>query len=542
MAGALARRSAIPSSRGHTPDMQTGSSRQWIIPAVALTSGAVSVFSWAPRGWWPLSLLTYGALYACLRSAPNALTAAATAAFYAGAQHLAGSSWIFGALHEKVGLGVFPSTAATAVFILYLCLFAAAPVFLWHRLVHERQLDPPAAGALLPGWALAAALILGEWGRSQAFNGFTSLSMGYAWIDSPLNGFIPIVGIYGVGFLAYAFAFVGTEALLRMRDCGWRTAGVAATFIGCWCALGWAACSMEWVENDGPEKRFRLIQFNIPQEQKFDPESIPQQISTLTELLVRQPAEIVVAPETAFPVFFHQLPAQAVERLRRAAADGGAHFMIGVAVLDADARGHNSVLHVAPDGRLAFIHKTFLMPFGEYSPRGFRWFTEHLPIPLKDLVAGAPGQPPFRVGDIGVGALICHEDLVGDLNRRWADRVGVLINPSNLAWFDGSLAVPQRIQIARARAAEIGRPMLRIANTGITAAIDHRGRVLQQLPPGVQAELAGVIQPTRGRTPFVLVGDWLAVAASLATLLAAFLARQKISRTPFLTMESRSVK
>lgn len=120
---------------------------------------------------------------------------------------------------------------------------------------------------------------------------------------------------------------------------------------------------------------------------------------------------------------------------------------------------------------------------------------------------------------IRVGTLICHEDLSQADARRWAGEVGLLINPGNLAWFEGTWALPQRLQVAQIRALEIGRPLLRTTNTGVTAHIDGKGRVVAQLPLDVGGVLSGVVQPTTGPTPFARFGNLLVFGMAVVLLL-----------------------
>ncbi|MDO8892968.1 MAG: apolipoprotein N-acyltransferase [Sulfurimicrobium sp.] len=164
----------------------------------------------------------------------------------------------------------------------------------------------------------------------------------------------------------------------------------------------------------------------------------------------------------------------------------------------------------------------------EYSPTGFSWFTGSLNIPLKDMSPGGRNQAPFALGIQRVGTLICHEDLTGQEVRRWLPSATLLLNPSNLAWFEGSLAIGQRLQIVRMRALESGRPILRVTNTGVTAQIDAQGRVLGRLPVSVEGVLSGTVQPQQGVTPYGRWGDWPAVLASaMCVLLAGNIQRRR---------------
>jgi apolipoprotein N-acyltransferase len=222
---------------------------------------------------------------------------------------------------------------------------------------------------------------------------------------------------------------------------------------------------------------YRLLQINEPQHRKFDAAHAQEQVQRTAELIERKRADLIVTPETAFPQFLNQLPQGVLARLRAFSLRTQSHLMLGIPTTAANSDGHNSVLHLAPPGpdkedSISQYHKMRLMPFGEYSPWGFGWFTRHLAIPLKDLSAGAQGQSPFRVGPQQAGILICDEDGLGDDARRWVGGEGaatILINPSNLA--------------------------------------DRQGTVVNRLPADTEGELSGEIQGSSGLTPYAKNGS-----------------------------------
>jgi apolipoprotein N-acyltransferase len=183
------------------------------------------------------------------------------------------------------------------------------------------------------------------------------------------------------------------------------------------------------------------------------------------------------------------------------------------------------MIHIAGDGdELTQYDKVELMPFGEYSPAGFGWFTAQMHIALKDLKPGLSGQRPFDVRGQRIGTLICHEDLSSRQARAWVGGepgATVLVNPSNLAWFADSIALPQRHQLIRMRAVESGRPLLRAANTGISSVIDHRGEVVASLAIGSSGAVAARVQGMQGLTPYVRWGDLPVLVIVLALVGAA---------------------
>ena len=194
-------------------------------------------------------------------------------------------------------------------------------------------------------------------------------------------------------------------------------------------------------------------------------------------------------------------------------------------------RGYtNSVAGLSSAGEYRY-DKYHLVPFGEFIPSGFRWFTAMMNIPLGDFARGVVDPPSFAVGAQRVAPNICYEDLFGEeLARRFADPATaptVLVNLSNIGWFGDTIATVQHLNISRMRALEFQRPMIRATNTGATAIVDHRGVVQAMLPPHTRGVLTGSVQGRDGITPFAWwaarAGLWpLALGALLVVLAAAW--------------------
>jgi apolipoprotein N-acyltransferase len=191
---------------------------------------------------------------------------------------------------------------------------------------------------------------------------------------------------------------------------------------------------------------------------------------------------------------------------------------------------YNSAIGVAPAGAgtaqlqppLQRYSKRHLVPFGEFIPPGFRWFVDLMRMPIGDQQRGAPYQGPMDLAGQRIAINICYEDLFGaEIIRAWdvPERAPtLLLNLSNLAWFNDSLALPQHLQISRLRALETGRPMLRATNTGATAVIDPRGAVIALAPFNRAVALDAQIRGYAGTTPYVRYGNRPTLAA-LAILL-----------------------
>jgi apolipoprotein N-acyltransferase len=361
------------------------------------------------------------------------------------------------------------------------------------------------------------------------FNGFDSLAAGYLFSAWPLRGWVPVLGVYGCSLLFYASsAMAGATWVAGRGSIRWSaTVGcISVVFV-----LGGGALlnTKEWVHPVGVPLSFRLIQGGVPQKIKFDANAQERQIVAYTEAITAAPADLIVTPETAFPIGLTEVNPVHLEKMRSFSAATGSNIFLGTPHGDAKGSVRNSVFHIVPGrSELPRYDKTRLMPFGEYAPAGFGWFTQRMSVALNDQTPGSSNQVPFVMrtqnAAVHIGVLICHEDLSYADARRWASTSSVLINPGNLAWFEGSLALPQRLQIARIRALETGRPLLRTTNTGVTAHLDAKGQVVSQLNSDAASDLSGSIQPTAGLTPFARFGNLLAVGLSGTLLLGAVVA------------------
>jgi apolipoprotein N-acyltransferase len=245
---------------------------------------------------------------------------------------------------------------------------------------------------------------------------------------------------------------------------------------------------------------------------------------------------LVVAPETAIPLLPDQLGDEAMRRFTRPFREGERGALIGLPLGSFEAGYTNSVAGLSKDAPRPFYRydKQHLVPFGEFIPPGFRWFTEMMNIPLGDFARGPAVPPSFPFAGQRIGPNICYEDLFGEeLARRFGDDATaptLLANLSNIGWFGDTIAIAQHLNISRLRSLELQRPMLRATNTGATAAIDHRGRVLAQLAPFTRGALQAEVEGREGLTPYArwasAFGLWpLAAVALLAAGLAAIGAR-----------------
>ncbi len=491
----------------------------------AAFAGAAHAVAFAPwnHGW--LQVLALAALFA-LADAMRSARRAALAAFAFGLGWFGvGVSWVYISMHVYGGMSAWLAALATLTFAALLALFPAAGLAVGARLVPPSPLR--ALVALPASWAAA------EWLRGVAFTGFPWLASGYAHTDTPLAGFAPIAGVYAVT-LAAALAAGALVALLRHRSRPAR-AGAIALLVAL-AAGGEALRRIEWTQASGDPIRVRLVQGNIPQNLKFGPEGLQRAHATYMRL-VRSAgrADLVVLPESVFPLPLAYLPDFVTRDLLDFTNSHAAALVFGVFVEDPPGRYFNSAIGFAPGADPQRYSKRHLVPFGEFIPFGFRWFVDLMAIPIGDQARGPQYQPPMALAGQRIAVNICYEDLFGaeiiDAWRVPGSAPTLLLNLSNLAWFDDSIALAQHLQISRLRALETGRPMLRATNTGATAIVDARGRVVAQLPFNTEGVLDGEVRGHVGTTPYVRAGDGPALAA-IGLLLLTALAGGRARRRP----------
>jgi apolipoprotein N-acyltransferase len=298
--------------------------------------------------------------------------------------------------------------------------------------------------------------------------------------------------------------------------------------VGLILATGDLLRDVRWVEPQGEPITVALLQGNIPQDMKWRPEKFSDSLRTYYRLAQENPAQLTVLPETALPAFFDQVPRGYLDELKKLAMRQQGDLLFGIALGDVESGGKryaNGAVSIGTSEQQQYS-KSHLVPFGEFVPPGFAWFLSMANIPMSDFTPGALKQAPLSIAGQKVAVNICYEDAFGEEIIRALPEATLLVNLSNVAWFGDSLAPAQHLQIARMRALESGRMMLRATNTGMTAIVGVDGYVQAALPSFTRGALVGEVRGYKGTTPYVRWGNWLVV--SLAALLVALFFRRKI--------------
>ena len=474
------------------------------VPAIA---GAACVLGFAPFYLWPVPIAALAVLFAAWERCTSPRRAALEGYAFGLGYFLVGVSWVYVSLHDFGSMPAALAGLATLLFCAYLAIFPALAGWLARRFAARN-----AASILLMS---AAAFTACEWLRGWLFTGFPWLAIGTSQVPgSPLAGYAPVAGGYGVTLVSCVTAGL-LAAAARRFEARWaraRVLGVMAVLL----LAGALLRFIDWGTPAGAPVRVALLQGNVAQELKWREEVRAKTLANYRRMIFEARARVVVLPETALPAFFDQLPEDYLQSIRDHARANGKDVLMGV--VEREFRGgdydyYNTLLRLT--GMRQAYRKRHLVPFGEYIPPGFRFVLAVLRIPLSDFASGGRGQAPIEAGGTSFGVAICYEDIFGDEAIEQLPRAQALVNVSNDAWFDESFAADQHLQSSQARALETSRWMVRATNTGVTAAIDEKGRVVARLAPFTSATLTADIVPRKGQTPYVLFGNLLALAATL---------------------------
>jgi apolipoprotein N-acyltransferase len=476
-------------------------------PWLVVVAGVLAVGAFAPFSVYPLVFLSLAILFNQWQvdSPRHALLHGALfgLGFFA-----TGVSWVYVSVHVYGQVPVVPSVLVAALLVLVLSVFPALCGYLCRRYL-------PVTGLGGPLLVLPAGWVLAEWVRGWIFTGFPWLDIGASQIDGPLAGYLPVIGEYGVTWLVALCAglLLALVAGRRRAAC----AGLLAVLLGSGYLLG----QVEWTSPRGDPLRVSLVQGNIAQEDKWAPEHLERTLLLYADLTsAAEDIDLVVWPETAIPAFYHQVEDNYIPFLEEKLAETGNSLLTGIPVLDRDSWNYyNSIITL--NGQRGFYNKQHLVAFGEYLP--LRWLIgdalDALAVPNADFTPGGGDQPLLEAAGYPVGTSICFEVAFARVVNDALPAAAFLVNVSNDGWFGRSLAPFQHLELARVRARETGRALLRATNTGISAIIDHDGSVQARSPQFEQTVVQGTILPRQGATPYVRFGDWPVLVIAVLALL-----------------------
>ncbi|WP_447555815.1 apolipoprotein N-acyltransferase [Vreelandella sp. EE22] len=461
----------------------------------ALVAGGFTTLTAAPFGLWWLGPVAVGLLFFGTRHLTPAQAALKGWAYGIGL-FATGASWVYVSIHDYGYTGVPLAVVLTALFVVVLALFYALMLWVYRRF----------AGAHLRFLSFAGIWVLGEVLRTYLFTGFPWLLLGSGFVDSPLASWAPLGGVY---LLSLLVALSGTLGVYVLRRRFWMALPLAAIW------LIPLALPALWTTPASQPSRVALLQGNLSQLIKWTPEGQRTAANIYSDLTreVADDVDLIIWPETAVPMFEYQAR-PVLERLQATLSPTTA-LMTGIVQLDEQNRYFNSVIGVG--NVTGSYQKEHLVPFGEYLPLEsvLRGAISFFDLPMSSFASGDSIQAPMQAGDIRIGNAICYEIIYPQLVASRALESDVIVTVSNDTWFGASIGPHQHLQMARLRALENGRFVLRATNNGITAIIDARGNLVDRIPQFETTTLTGEFYAMEGQTPFTRMGSlpiWLLAA------------------------------
>jgi apolipoprotein N-acyltransferase len=490
----------------------------WRLTA-AFAVGASLNLAFAPFALWPIGLLAPAALFALIRGLPPRRAGWTGGAFGAGLFAF-GTYWLYTCLHVFGLVPVWLTLVLQAALVCLMSAYSAALCYLANRF----WLKPGATRAWL---VLPVLWVLLEWLRGWVLSGFPWLSLGYAMIDSPLKGWAPLFGVYGVTWAAAAIAVALNVLVMPSVSAPRRLMALGAVVI--LFLIPALLGRYDWTAASGPSIPIAAVQGAVSQDQKWQAKNLDEtkkRYSRLTEQAWG--ARLIVWPEAALPV----LANSAQDYLRLLQEQGRAHhadFAIGLVNYNVETQRFYNGLLILSDSGGGWYYKRHLVPFGEYFPvPGFvRSWMRLMSLPYDDISPGSENQPRLSAAGQKLGLTICYEDAFGSQQLKTLRDATLLINVTNNAWYGDSTAPHQHLQIARMRALEAGRYLVRAANDGITAAIGPHGEIVARLPQFQEAVLRADVRPMTGLTPYARLGNYpVVIGAGLLLALAVWRRRR----------------
>jgi apolipoprotein N-acyltransferase len=424
-----------------------------------------------------------------------------------------GTYWIFISIHEYGDVDNYLATIITMGFVAILSLYPAFTGYLTKRFFPLEETHH-----LL--FALPAIWVFLEWVRSWLFTGFPWLFLGYSQTNSPLKGYAPLMSVYGVSLAVIFTSALILHACRKPKHIAITVAAIVTLWVG-----GGLLNLIAWTEPYGKPISVSLVQGNIPQSLKWDPDHIQlsfDRYSELTKPLWRK-GNLIVWPEAAIPVPLGQTH-DFINALDDQARKSGANIILGIPMKAPEGEGYyNGIITLGHD-RSVYL-KRRLVPFGEYVP--FQHYVarifDFMNVPMSNMIPGGMNQAPLTVGGVKILPSICFEITVPELMHTNDESIGVLLTITNDAWFGKSIAQAQHLQMAMMRALELKRPALFVSNDGITAIIGPDGNIQAEAPTHEPYVLNGMVQPRAGLTPWMLFSSFILLNVMITFL---YLARR----------------
>jgi apolipoprotein N-acyltransferase len=476
--------------------------------SAAFIAGALLPLAYAPFNQFWIAPLSFAALMLLWR-ASNPRAAFLSGLFFGFGSFLGGIHWVYVSIHDFGQAHPLFAALVTLALVAGMSLYVALTGWLAARFFVT---DGPRA------WlgVFPALWVLTEWWRGWFVSGFGWLAAGYSQTESWLMGYAAIGGVHLISWTVLLTA----GAIVTLYAGSMRARAAAVILVLTVWVGAFTAGRVSWTEPRDASLSVALVQGAVRQDQKWLPSQFLPTLDLYRDLTLQsQGSDLIVWPEAAIPALYGQV-ADYLAETRDLVRRQGSDLMLGILSSDSDRGAIQNTVVALDDPHKVYV-KRHLVPYGEYFPVPdfVRNWLRLANLPYSDAVPGAPGQPPLNFAGEAIAVTICYEDVFGAEQLHNLPDATLLVNVSNDAWFGESIAPHQHLQIARVRAAEAGRYLLRATNTGISAIITPRGTVAASSPSFEPHVLRGVVHGFTGSTPYSRWGNYAVVVSMLLLLL-----------------------
>ena len=469
-------------------------------------AGFSLVFAYAPFSQYYLAFFLPAITFYQLNNLAPKQAAKLTSLFAFG-WFVSGLSWVHVSIDQFGGLPLAASLALILVFCLYLAIFPALSAYLAAYFSAKKQLNL---------WLLPSFWLIGEYLRSVVLTGFPWLSLGYSQIDSPLANYAPVIGEVGVTALIIFINICLVKVVIAFKANNVKASGFPITFILVLFAFSYGLSKIHWIKPTGQVVKVALVQGNVEQAIKWAPE---QEWPTMLKYidLTRQhyDADIIIWPESAIPAIEPAVQ-EYLNMVNRSALLNESAIITGILNYNFESKEYfNSLITLGKkqaDDEQGYYYnhsnrysKNHLLPIGEFVPfqELLRPIAPLFNLPMSSFSRGEYVQQNLMANGLQLLPLLCFEiAFPHQLSANLTQQTDILLTVSNDAWFGNSHGPHQHMEIARMRALEFGRPLLRSTNNGITAVVDHRGDFIARLPQFEEAVLTAEVPLVSGSTPY----------------------------------------
>ena len=473
---------------------------------LSFITGLSLVFAYAPFSQWYLTLFIPALIFYHLANKPPNKSAKLMF-FFALGWFTSGISWVHVSIDQFGGLPLALSLTLMLLLCLYLALFPTLAVYLTGYFSRKKQLNL---------WLLTPFWLISEYLRSIIFTGFPWLSLGYSQIDSPLANFAPVIGEVGITALIILINVCLVKVVYALKQNSKNQLTIPTALLFLLTILCYGASKVNWVQTNGIKTNVALVQGNIAQSIKWAPEQEwPTMLKYLDLSRTNYDADIIIWPESAIPAMEPAVQ-DYLGTVNRSALLNNSAIITGILNYNFERKAYFNSLIVLGNKQdndqkgYYYSHsnrysKHHLLPIGEFVPfqELLRPIAPLFNLPMSSFTRGSYVQHNLIANGLHILPLLCFEVVFPhQLAANLTQQTSLLLTVSNDAWFGNSHGPHQHMEIARMRALEFGRPILRSTNNGITAVVDHNGEFIARIPQFEEAVLTAEVPLVTGQTPY----------------------------------------